>query len=247
MTLNAQYDSIAAGYKQTKQSPLREHVEAYTFMRMLGELHGMTVLDLACGEGFYTRRIRQLGAASVTGVDISAEMIALAREAEATDALGIEYICADAATLQSPVRYDLVGAAYLLHYASDVTELRAMCESIAGCLKPGGRFVAINENPDQSADDYAAYTQYGFNKKFARPRADASTIEYSMIAGREVIGFSAYFYTRDTYEQALRDAGFNSIRWVPLELAPAGVDAMGDEYWRAYMDNPPVVGLEAVL
>ena len=42
-----------------------------------------------------------------------------------------------------------------------------MCARIVAHLKPGGRFVCINENPDQSAEDYAGYTQYGFNKSLA--------------------------------------------------------------------------------
>ena len=74
----AQYDAIAREYQRTKESPLRRHVEAYSFFQMLGDVSGLAVLDLACGEGFYTRLIRQAGAASAVGVDISSEMIALA-------------------------------------------------------------------------------------------------------------------------------------------------------------------------
>jgi ubiquinone/menaquinone biosynthesis C-methylase UbiE len=40
------------------------------------------VLDLACGEGFYTRRIKQRDAARVVGVDVSQPMIELARAEE---------------------------------------------------------------------------------------------------------------------------------------------------------------------
>jgi len=32
---------------------------------------GKTAIDIACGEGFYTRMIRQQGAVKVTGVDLS--------------------------------------------------------------------------------------------------------------------------------------------------------------------------------
>ncbi len=243
--MSAQYDDIAAGYKQTKQSPLRQYIEAYSFMRMLGDVRGLRVLDLACGEGFYTRRIRETGATAVTGVDISAEMIALAEAEEARAPLGIDYCCANVAGLQLPDHYDCVAAAYLLHYATDIAELQAMCRSVAACLIPGGRLVAINENSEQPATNYAGYTQYGFNKAFAEPRVDGSLIDYSMIAGREVIRFSAHYYTRETYEQALHDAGFTSVRWLPLELDPSGIEACGADYWQAYLDNPPVVGLEA--
>ena len=41
------------------------------------------MLDVACGEGFYTRMIRERGAARVTGIDLSQGMIDLARKQEA--------------------------------------------------------------------------------------------------------------------------------------------------------------------
>jgi hypothetical protein len=68
-----------------------------------------------------------------------------------------------------------------------------------------------------------------------------------MVAGTQLIRFEARYYTRDTYEQALRAAGFTEVRWHELQLDPQGVEVLGAEYWQAYLDNPPVVGLEAVL
>jgi predicted RNA methylase len=38
---------------------------------LLGDLRGKNVIDLACGEGFFTRSITWAGAARVVGVDIS--------------------------------------------------------------------------------------------------------------------------------------------------------------------------------
>ncbi len=245
--MSAQYDHIAQGYRQTKDSPVRTHIEAYTFMRLVGDLNGCRVLDLACGEGFYSRRIREAGAVHVTAVDISAEMIALAQATEARDPLGIQYICADVAKLGLDDQYNLVSAAYLLHYADDEAALQSMCDSIAASLLPGGRFVALNENPEQPEQDYAGYTQYGFNKKYDLPRRNGSRIEYSMIAGRQLIRFDAHYFTRDTYETALQRAGFNDVQWKSLELSPAGVAEFGEAYWQAYLSNPPIVGLEARL
>ena len=77
----AEYNSIAREYRASKQLAFREHVERYTVFELLGDVGGNTVLDLACGEGFYTRLLRKAGARQVTGVDISAAMIKLA-EAE---------------------------------------------------------------------------------------------------------------------------------------------------------------------
>jgi ubiquinone/menaquinone biosynthesis C-methylase UbiE len=245
--VSSQYDAIAADYKRTKESPLRAHVEAYSFFKLLGRVKGVSVLDLACGEGFYTRQLRDAGAEPVTGVDVSAEMISLAREQEQRCALGIDYLCADVAHLELDKSFDLVTAAYLLHYATSERELVEMCARIAAFLQPGGRFVAINENPMQAAEDYAGYTQYGFNKSVRMPRVEGSPIEYAMLSGRNLIRFEAFFYGRDSYEGALRAAGFSQVRWHDLELDRAGVEIYGADYFREYMENPPIIGLECVL
>ncbi len=247
--MSAQYDDIAAGYQRTKTSPVRRYIETYSFLRMLGDVSGLRVLDLACGEGFYTRHIARAGAAHVSGVDISGAMIALAAAEEAADPLGIVYHCADVAQWRPDASYDLVSAAYLLHYAPDEAALRQMCANIAAALGEGGRFVAINESPAQPEGFYAGYTQYGFNKKFASPRSDGSPVEYSMIAGRDMIRFAVRWYSQALYENALVAAGFRDIRWLPLELDPAaGEDSAGAYpagYFADYLRNPPAIGLEA--
>jgi SAM-dependent methyltransferase len=241
--MSAQYDGIAEDYQATKESALRRYVEAWSFFRMLGNVSGLSVLDLACGEGFYTRKIRAAGAASVTGVDISIEMIRLAEELEQQHPLGINYLCADVATMNSEYEFDLVSAAYLLHYAPDVAALEAMCKNIAAQLKPGGRFICINENPEQPFAAYAGYTQYGFNKSAGGEQMDGAPVSYAMVSGRRMIRFEVFYYARATYEAALRKAGFTSVSWVPLELDPAGIENCGAEYWQEYMQNPPVTGL----
>jgi ubiquinone/menaquinone biosynthesis C-methylase UbiE len=45
----------------------------------LGDISGKDVLDLACGEGFFTRLIKQKTTGKVYGVDISENMISLAK------------------------------------------------------------------------------------------------------------------------------------------------------------------------
>lgn len=245
--MTAQYDAIADAYRRTKQSPLRQYVETPSFLRRLGDLRGLRVLDLACGDGFYTRAIRRAGAAEVTGVDVSAGMIARAREAEAAEPLGIDYRCADAARLDLPGRFDVVAAAYLLHYAQSPDALAAMCRGIAERLVPGGRFVAINENPEQPPDAYAGYAAYGFDKRFAKPRGEGSLIEYTMLGGRELIRFEAHYYSRACYERALREAGFATVEWWPLEITEDPPAELPRDYFAAWLANPPAVGLECRL
>lgn len=238
----AQYDAIAVPYQRSRRAPIRRYVESYTLMGLIGPVRGRAVLDLACGDGCYTRELAWRGAARVVGVDISPAMIALATQQAIPP--GVSYIVGDARELPDLGQFDLVVGAHLLHYARDVTELGRMCRCIAAHLGPGGRFVALNENPEQPAERYAGYAQYGFSKSVDLPRRAGSVITYSIIAGREMFRFHAFYHARETYERALHAAGFADVRWHAVRLDPQGEALHGAGYWQEYLDNPPIVGLE---
>ncbi len=74
---------IAEQYQQAKAHSWRSHAETYSLMKLIGDLDGKRVLDVACGEGHFTRLLRSAGVAEVAGIDISERMIDLAREQEA--------------------------------------------------------------------------------------------------------------------------------------------------------------------
>lgn len=78
--MKTDYNQISIAYQLSKLQPWRKHVEAYTFFSLLGDISNQSVLDLACGEGFYTRQLKLRGASKVVGVDISEKMIELAEK-----------------------------------------------------------------------------------------------------------------------------------------------------------------------
>ena len=57
----AEYDDIVRQYRRSKEMPYRIFSEIPDHLELLGELRGRSVLDLACGEGFYTRLIKKAG------------------------------------------------------------------------------------------------------------------------------------------------------------------------------------------
>jgi 2-polyprenyl-3-methyl-5-hydroxy-6-metoxy-1,4-benzoquinol methylase len=145
--MDTDYDRIAEQYKRAKFWPWRTHIERYTLLRLVGDVAGKAVIDLACGEGYYTRALRRQGAARVVGVDLSRGMIGLAEAEEARLPLGVEYRVGDSRSLEVLAEFDLAFAAYLLNYARTAEELTQMCRAVAGALRPGGRFVTANSNP----------------------------------------------------------------------------------------------------
>src|SRR4051812_47359938 len=104
----AEYDAFAKEYQESKQLPFRTFAEQPLLFELIGDLAGKSVLDLGCGEGIYARKMRGQGAASVVGVDLSGEMVALARAAERERPLGITYRVADASAAGRLGAFDLV-------------------------------------------------------------------------------------------------------------------------------------------
>ena len=124
------YDRVAERFRSYRQfSPLNDP-ETYTYFKRLGDLQGKTVLDLTCGEGFYTRQLKQQGASRVLGVDRSVAMLALAQQAESDQPLGIEYRQADGFDLALGEQFNYVVAAYLLNCAQTPAQLLSLCSNI---------------------------------------------------------------------------------------------------------------------
>ena len=76
---------VRAGY-----DTFRDLYSNPAFFEFVGDLSGLLVLDAGCGEGYNTRLLARRGARMV-GIDLSPEMIRLARTEEEREPLGIRY------------------------------------------------------------------------------------------------------------------------------------------------------------
>lgn len=244
--MTTDYDPIAEQYRLAKQQPWRAFIEAYTFVSLIGDPSGKSVIDLACGEGFYSRMIRQKGAAAVTGVDLSQRMIELARAQELDQQLGITYIVGDARDLDGGTHCDLAIAAYLLNYARDRAELRAMCDAASHCLKPGGRFVTVNSSPLLDFTKAPSYRQYGFDTRIRGDVQEGAPITWSFFLDGGSFEIENYFLDAAIHEEAFRAAGFREIRWHVPVLSPEGEATYGCDYWASFMQSPPIAFIECV-
>ena len=112
------------------------------------------VLDLGCGTGLFGVAVRQY-AAILTGVDLSAAMLAKADERDVYDEL-IEsdlqsFLLPDAThATQAKNAFDLITAADVLIYIGKVD---ALFQQIAARLSNGGLFAFSTESPKQLAED----------------------------------------------------------------------------------------------
>lgn len=246
MEKEAVYDTIAELYKQSKMLPFRRHIEQFTLLKLIGDVKGKTVLDLACGEGIYSRKISSLGATLVVGVDISPKMIELARKAGTSGRS--EFIVNDVEALGKIGNFDIAVGMYLMNYAKTPKQLMHFCRAVAINLKSGGHFVGFNDNPHNPREKYGAYEKYGFKKAAVSGRKEGDPVTYYITTpdGRE-FQFDNFYLSPETYEKAFKQAGFSSFNWEGPWLSEEGIKNYPDGYWDDFMNHPPLSGMSAQL
>lgn len=108
---------------------------------LAGEVNGKRVLDAGCGTGYFTKKLHDRGA-RVVGVDLSDEMIALARASYPDFDFRVDSI----SRLDSvaDATFDLVIANYVLMDTPDLTEAVATFHRV---LAPGGAAVVVFSHP----------------------------------------------------------------------------------------------------
>jgi len=134
----AAYDEVADAYSRTLD-PEGVGLVDPALTELVGDVAGREVLSLACGQGQDARLLAHLGA-TVTGVDVSEEMLRHARRHEADDQRGIVYVHGDAQDLA--VFADRSFDGVVCHMAlMDIPGLAATIASVARVLRQGGWFV----------------------------------------------------------------------------------------------------------
>jgi SAM-dependent methyltransferase len=241
MAQTAQYDQIGSKYDEYARTATLKRAESYTFFRMVGDLPGQRVLDLACGFGFYTRLLKQRGAAQVLGVDISPEMVRLACAKEQDDPTGVAYRVGDATDLPVLGAFDLVTAVYLLNYATSKDQMRGMCRSAYDNLVPGGRFIAYTVNPAFTLSKPNS-TKYGVTMLRQIPEVDRYVWDAEFVT-HPPTPFQCFQWSQTTHAWAIQEAGFRECTWQPSEVAPEDIALYGAAYWRDFYDNCLVIGL----
>jgi len=246
----ADYDNIARQYQQVVRELPLSSSKIYTYLNLVGDVTGQSVLELGCGEGFYTRRLKQKGASKVLGIDISEKMIDLAKQQEMTEPLGIEYQVGDVLALDKMGEFDLVVAAFLLNHAQTKAQLLKMCQNISIHLKPKGRFVALNNNLELSPDAYFRLEKYGRRQSIPGDSLHEGmpiTVTLFNESDGTECRFTDYYLSKTTYEWALQSVGFKEIRWHKPLLYPEDSQRFGEEFCRDFIEYPPLMGIECVL
>ena len=96
---------------------------------------GKAVLDVACGTGILFPFYLERGVSSVTGIDISSEMIKIAEYKYGKDSR-TSFICADADSAKFDKQFDI---AMIYNAFPHFPDPKLLAENLHSCLKEGGR------------------------------------------------------------------------------------------------------------
>lgn len=147
-TLSIEWDDAAVSWKEfvrDEKDYYREYMNNPATFRLIGNVKGQFVLDLACGEG-YNSRILAKKDARVVGVDFSEKMIELAKQKEMKEKSGISYYISDATDLNefSTDSFDMVTCFMSL---MDIEEYEKAISEVSRVLKTNGRFIFSITHP----------------------------------------------------------------------------------------------------
>ncbi|MDQ6802409.1 MAG: class I SAM-dependent methyltransferase [Acidobacteriota bacterium] len=138
-TSTRSWDAIADDWVQhADTNDYRNGLLMPFMLELLGDVRGMTILDLGCGEGGYSRELTARGA-KVVGVDGSSRLVEIARQR----APGIQYVVANANALEAieSESFEIVMASMSL---MDVEDYEGAIDEAWRVLRPGGRlFMSI--------------------------------------------------------------------------------------------------------
>ena len=245
----SQYDAIGTKYNTIHSLPLKQLEQAdfrSAVQPFLSQSH-TSVIDFACGTGFYSEQLLAWGAAHVTGIDLSPSMVAGANSRLAPDVAAgrARFVVGDGTEARSYAPggasvegFDVATGAWFLNYASSQEQLATMFRAVALNLKPAGVFVGIVPPP---SDDVA-----GVAEVFNRPPLSElyPRIEYTaelesgegwhthIFADDQGVDFWAWHLKKSVYEEAARQGGMmGRVEWRTKAL-------LGPE-WRDKFDLPP--------
>lgn len=112
------------------------------FRKLATPTPGESCIDLGCGSGAFTRRLRPFGLA-VTGLDVSSGLIARARK----QARGETYLVGDIRATGLPdSSFDHILYSGVLHHFDSRSSRREALSEGMRILKPGGRLFAFDPN-----------------------------------------------------------------------------------------------------
>ena len=215
------YATLASWFEYLNDDCGYENWSQY-FITKLKSYSVKTGLDIGCGGGWFTRAFQKAGF-SMTGMDISPEMLDFAQETAFKEGARSEYLLGDITKFKSPKKYDFATAINDCVNYIPKNKLDAAFKCVKAALVKGGVFLFDISSPKKfhekiantvSVDDRDEVTYMSFNKE----EEDGVTMEVTLFV-RQADGryerldesHRQYCYSQEEIITALEKNGFTLL------------------------------------
>jgi len=128
-------------YLEVTPDSYQAMVIAPNLLRVLALKKGEQVIDIACGQGYFTRLFAEAGAVA-TGADISKELIAAAKKR--SPKIDFDVAPAHQLSFAKDASFD---AATIVLAIQNIENIADVFAEVKRVLKPGGQFVLVMNHP----------------------------------------------------------------------------------------------------
>ncbi len=226
-----EFEVVAEGYGRvkTEDTPVRKWIEDPMMETLCGDLSGKAVADLACSDGHFSSKLVALGAQSVCAIDLSPNMISIAKSRFRDPKL--RFVAASIFDYEADAEFDFVLSSFVTSYASDFENLTLMVDKIAALLKPNGRLVGFCEPETLPTEVGIDSSKYGKTKKWSAGRSEMSAVDIVWHHDAQTIPFQCTGIHPSTIRNALQARNFQNVRiHRPVASQTAGA-AFEDGFW----------------
>ncbi len=209
------WNSMSAEWPKLAKAESRMVFIMPWMLELMGDVTGLRILDLGCGEGGYARELTRRGA-TVTAVDCSEGAIAYAVEAAKAEGVNVTHLVRNANDLCDlpDASFDAVLCAMML---MDVEDLPGTLREACRVLKHGGRVYASVLHPcfDGNHEQGIGRQGHGENREVVvKNYFEPATWEAPLYQG--TIPVLWRHRTLTEYVSAFADSGLRILRlWEP--------------------------------
>lgn len=194
------YNEISRKYHQNRALAISDYTELPAVLSLVGDIKGHRVLDAGCGPGRHSKKLIAKGA-HVTGIDVSQEMVNIAREY--CEGRG-EFFTANFEQARfKRASFDLVIASLSLMYSRDINPV---IKNFSRWLKPRGRFI------------FSIYHPVRFFQKISGFDFSKRKKVWIHLQGCDVTVFN-YYHPLESYFNSLQENGFDVRRLIEPVLS----------------------------
>ncbi len=175
-------------------------------------VRGGLALDFGCGAGRSTRFLKRLGF-DTTGVDISADMLKLAR---GRDPEGFYVQTDDSLKALESREFNLIFSAFTFDNIPTAARKSSYFRDLAGRLAPDGRMVNLVSSPDIYTHEWASFTTKDFpENKLAKSGEQVKIVMTDVDDNRPVVDV---MWSDEAYRKIYEQCELNVIE----KLTPLG-------------------------